>query len=152
IKVNALGGTIDAGAHTASASVVSGPGSFVGSPTCTYVGGAATASCTVVITSTAVGSTVVSATSNIPVSGVSIVRTTGANPGPGGSGNASKNWVDANIQISPTTASNAVGANHVLTIIVNALGATIDAGPHTASATILSGPGTFVGPNTCTYV
>ena len=30
---------MDAGPHTATASIVSGPGSFVGSPTCTYTGG-----------------------------------------------------------------------------------------------------------------
>ena len=77
ITVNALNGTIDAGPHTATASIVSGPGSFVGSPTCTYTGGAATASCTVTITSAAVGTTVVSATSNIPVNGQTITRTTG---------------------------------------------------------------------------
>ncbi len=92
--VNALGGTIDAGPHTATASIVSGPGSFVGSPTCTYTGGAATASCTVTITSAVAGATVVSATSNIPVSGVTITRTTGtaANTAAGGSGNATKWW------------------------------------------------------------
>jgi hypothetical protein len=153
ITVNALGGTLDAGPHTATASIVSGPGSFVGSPTCTYTGGAATASCTVTITSATVGTTVVSATSNIPVNGVSITRTTGtaANTAAGGSGNASKNWVDANIQITPATATNPLGTNHVLTITVNALGGTIDAGPHTATASIVSGPGSFVGSPTCTY-
>ena len=56
ITVNALGGTLDAG-RTATASIVSGPGSFVGSPTCTYTGGAATASCQVTITSAATGTT-----------------------------------------------------------------------------------------------
>ena len=59
--------------------------------------------------------------------------------------------MDANIQITPATATNAVNTNHVLTITVNALGGTIDPGPHTATAAILSGPGSFVGPNTCTY-
>ena len=70
------------------------PGPFVGSPTCTYTGGAATASCTVTITSAVAGATVVSATSNIPVSGVTITRTTGtaANTAAGGSGNATKWW------------------------------------------------------------
>jgi hypothetical protein len=151
ITVNAIGGNIDAGPHTATASIVSGPGSFVGSPTCTYTGGGATASCTVTITSTATGATVVSATSNIPVNGQTIPRTTATNPGPGGSGNASKTWVDANIQITPATDNNPVGTNHVLTIRVNALGGTIDAGPHTATASIVSGPGSFVGSPTCTY-
>ena len=95
------------------------------------------------ITSATVGTTVVSATSNIPVNGVTITRTTGTavNTAAGGSGNASKNWVDANISITPATANNPVGTNHVLTITVNALGGTIDAGPHTATASIVSGPG-----------
>src|SRR5439155_1354387 len=77
ITVNAVGGTLDAGQHTATASIVSGPGGFVGSPSCTYTGGAATASCTVTISSDATGTTVISATSDIPVNGVMITRTTG---------------------------------------------------------------------------
>ena len=270
ITVNALGGTIDPGPHTATASITNGPGTFVGSPTCTYTGGAATASCQVTISSTATGTTTVSATSNIPVSGQTIARTTGtaANSTSGGTGNASKNWADsavvtnvrnaagtdvtnavvapgtvvhdeatvskaagtpaavsaptgtvtftlyasgtcsgtvlatdadkplagglassatftvpgtggsfsyrahyngdvnypardtacepfssrdANIAITPATANNPVGTNHVLTITVTALGGTIDAGPHTATASIAGGPGTFVGSPTCTY-
>ena len=59
--------------------------------------------------------------------------------------------MNANIQITPATATNAVNTNHVLTITVNALNGTIDAGPHTATASIVSGPGSFVGPTTCTY-
>ena len=76
-----------------------------------------------------------------------ITRTTNtaANTAAGGSGNANKTWVDANIQITPATDTNAVGTNHVLTITVNAIGGTIDAGPHTATASIVSGPGSFVG-------
>src|SRR4029079_11193296 len=151
ITVNALGGNLDAGPHTATASIVSGPGAFVGSPTCTYTGGGASASCQVTITSGVVGTTVVQATSNIPVNGQTIPRTTATNPGPGGSDNAAKVWVNANIQITPPTATNAVGTNHVLTITVNALGGNLDAGPHTATASIVSGPGSFVGSPTCTY-
>src|SRR5262249_56037801 len=92
-------------------------------------------------------------TADILVNGQTIRRTTGtaANTAAGGSDNANKVWVNANIQISPANATNAVGTNHVLTITVNALNGTIDAGPHTATATILSGPGSFVGGNTCTY-
>src|SRR5207253_2126484 len=153
ITVSALGGTLDAGQHTATASIVSGPGGFVGSPTCTYTGGAATASCTVTISSGATGTTVVSATADVPVNGVTITRTTGtaANTDSGGSGNASKAWVDANIQITPASATNPTGTNHVLTITVNAVGGTLDAGQHTATASIVSGPGSFVGSPTCTY-
>ena len=152
ITVNALGGTIDAGPQT-TASIVSGPGSFVSSPSCTYTGGAATATCTVTITSSVTGTTVVSATSNIPVAGETITRTTNTavNTAAGGSGNASKLWVNANIQITPVTDANTVGTNHVLTITVNALGGTIDAGPQTATASIVSGPGSFVSSPSCTY-
>src|SRR4029079_19315274 len=135
------------------ASILSAPGSFVGPNSCTYTGGAATATCTVTITSAAVGTTVVSATSDIPVAGQTITRTTNTavNTAAGGSGNANKLWVNANIQITPANATNAVGTNHVLTITINALNGTIDAGPHTATASIVSGPGSFVGGNTCTY-
>ncbi len=46
---------------------------------------------------------------------------TAANTAAGGDcGNATKNWVDAFIQITPPNATNAVGTNHVLTITVNA--------------------------------
>src|SRR5262249_6985441 len=153
ITVNALNGTIDAGPHTATASIVSGPGSFVGPNTCTYTGGGATASCTVTITSAAVGTTVVSATSDIPVNGQTITRTTNTavNTAAGGSGHANKVWGDANISITPANATKPIGTQHVLTITVNAINGTIDAGPHTATASIVSGPGTFVGSPSCTY-
>ena len=120
ITVNAIGGTIDAGPHTATASIVSGPGSFVGSPnTCTYTGGAATASCTVTITSAVAGTTVVSATSDIPVGGLTITRTTNTavNTAAGGSGNASKTWATARITIAPN-ATNEVGQPHTFTVTV----------------------------------
>ena len=74
------------------------------------------------------------------------------NPNPPANGAASQSLVaDANIQITPASANNPVGANHVLTITVNALGGTIGAGPHIATASIVSGPGSFVGSPTCTY-
>src|SRR4029079_4412931 len=103
ITVNAVNGTLDAGPHTATASIVSGPGSFVGPNTCTYTGGGPTASCTVTITSAVVGTTVVQATSDIPVNGQTITRTTGTavNTAAGGSGNAQKLWVKAKIEIAP---------------------------------------------------
>src|SRR5438093_10886286 len=65
ITVTAVGTTLGNGSATAS--ITSGPGSFVGSPTCSYTGAGATASCTVVITSATTGTTVVSATSSIPL-------------------------------------------------------------------------------------
>src|SRR6185369_5222063 len=59
---------------------------------------------------------------------------------------------EANIQIAPPTATNEVGSNHVLTITVNGFGGPIAAGPHTTTAAIVSGPGSFVGSPTCTWI
>src|SRR5262249_31319842 len=153
ITVDAVGGTLDAGQHTATASIVSGPGSFVGSPSCTYTGGGTTASCQVTITSSTPGTTVVSATAAIPVNGVTITRTTGtaANTAAGGSGNASKKMGKANRKVSPASANNPIGSNHELTITVTAVGGTLGAGPHWVTASIVSGPGSFVGSPSCTY-
>src|SRR4029078_2222587 len=112
ITVHAVNGTLASG--TATASIVGGPGSFVGSPSCGYTGGAATASCTVTITSAATGTTKVHAASTITVDGQAIARATetagnttlctaaGANP----CNDASKKWVDAWIDISPANANN----------------------------------------------
>jgi hypothetical protein len=61
--------------------------------------------------------------------------------------------VDAFIQITPQSASNAVGNDHVLTITVTATGAGILA-PGTATASIVTPPsttGSFVGPSSCSY-
>src|SRR5207247_782072 len=97
ITVTAVGTTIGNG--TATASIASGPGSFVGSPTCSYTGGGATASCTVVITSATTGTTVVSATSSIPLTDAgSVTRTTDGTAG--NSAPASKTWADATIAIT----------------------------------------------------
>src|SRR5437667_454162 len=141
ITVTAVGTPLGNG--TATARITSGPGSFVAdSSTCSYTGGGATASCTVVITSATTGTTVVSATSSTPPTrGASDLRTTDGTAG--NSGPASKTWVDATIAITPATATNAVGTNHTLTITVTAVGTTLGNG--TATASIASGPGSFVG-------
>src|SRR5262249_58182258 len=76
---------------------------------------------------------------------------TAVNFAAGGTGNADKTWVNASIQITPATATNAVGTNHTLTITVNGINGNIDGGSHTATASIVSGPGTFVVGPTCTY-
>src|SRR3989441_517307 len=146
ITVTAVGTTVGNG--TATASIASGPGSFVGSPTCNYTGGGATASCTVVITSATTGTTVVSAASSIPLTGQgSVTRTTDGTAG--NSNPAGKTWVDAAILINPPTATNNIGTNHTLTITVNSSGGNLDSG--TAAASITSGPGGFVGSSTCNY-
>jgi hypothetical protein len=65
------------------------------------------------------GTTVVSATSDIPVGGQTITRTTNTavNTAAGGSGNASKSWATARIRIAPNDA-NAVGDPHTFTVTV----------------------------------
>jgi len=126
ITVNAQNGVLSDG--TATASILGGPGSFVGGVnTCNYTGGAATASCTVTITSATTGATVVSATSDITarepntpvISAVTATRTTNtpANTAAGGSGNATKRWVDARITITPNGV-NRVGTPHTFTVFV----------------------------------
>ena len=57
----------------------------------------------------------------------------------------------ASISITPGTATNAVGTNHTLTISVAPVVGTLDAGTYTATASIVSGPGSFSGSPTCTY-
>src|SRR5262249_33994541 len=120
VNVNDGTGFVNAPAGTViSFAILSGPGSFVGSiSTCTTVG--ATGSCTVQITSTTTGTTVVRASSTVSVLGVSLTRSTGDGL-PGDSVDAQKTWQvrDAHIQISPPTATNEVGTNHSLTGHVN---------------------------------
>src|SRR5438128_7430213 len=85
------------GDGTATAGITSGPGDSMCDPSSSsHAGCAALASCTVVITSATTGTTVVSATSSIPLTGDgSVSRTT--NGTAGNSGPASKTWVDATI-------------------------------------------------------
>jgi hypothetical protein len=138
-------------------SIVSGPGSFVGGVnTCTTI--AATGSCTVQITSSTAGTTVVRAATDVTVSGVVLHRQTGDGH-VGDSVDAQKLWFvpDANIQISPATATNPTGTTHVLTGHVNVApdGSTFSNAPAGTLITfsIVSGPGSFVGGvNTCTTI
>src|SRR5262249_42841317 len=161
IAVTATGGGVLT-AGTANAAIVTPPsttGSFVGPDSCSYAGGAATATCTVVIASAASGLTQVNASSSISFANAngSVSRSTGT-PGNVTHGctsncdDATKHWVDAFIQIAPQNATNAVGTNHTLTITVTATnGGVLAAG--TANATILpsSTTGSFVGPSSCSY-
>jgi hypothetical protein len=77
----------------------------------------------------------------------------------GSSGPAVKTFVDANIQITPPTDNNPIGANHTLTIHVNVNtggGSYTNAPAGTAVSASLTNAGgataAFVGPNTCTTV
>ena len=78
----------------------------------------ASGTCTVTIKSPAAGQTTINAaTSGLTVGGVALSRATGDTKSQD-SLDATKTWVDAYIQISPLTASNEVGTNHVLTVTV----------------------------------
>jgi len=86
-----------------------------------------TATCQVVINSTTAGVFTLDATAvwhfadgdpgaNPP--SVNVSRSTSGNSGPGGGTSATKRYVDANITIGPTPATNSVGEHHTWTITV----------------------------------
>jgi uncharacterized repeat protein (TIGR01451 family) len=107
VNVNAGSGFGNAPAGTAIAfSIVSGPGSFVGGVnSCTTAG--TTGSCTVQITSPTPGTTVVRATTDVVVGGLTLHRATGDGKA-GDSADASKNWGDVTVRTDILNASNAV--------------------------------------------
>ena len=106
----------------------------------------ASGQCAVTFTSATAGTVTGTASSTVTINGVVMnVSTNGTAPN---SGAAVKTFVDANIQITPASANNAVGTNHTLTGHVN-----VNAGSGFGNApagttigfSILSGPGSFVG-------
>src|SRR3989442_861964 len=146
ITVTAVGTTVANG--TATASIASGPGSFVGSPTCSYTGGGATASCTVVITSATTGTTVVSATSSIPLT--SDEQTTRLQSRTDlECRTLLETKADATIAITPAMATNAVGTNHTFFFNDTATTEIYTLALHDALP--ICGPGSFVGSPTCSY-
>jgi uncharacterized repeat protein (TIGR01451 family) len=91
---------------TISFSIVSGPGSFVdGANTCTTIG--TTGSCGVQITSPTPGTTVVRATTDVGVAGLTLHRATG-DANAGDSPDASKNWGDVTVRTDILNAAGAV--------------------------------------------
>ncbi len=146
------GGFVNAPAGTTiNFSILSGPGTLTPA-SCTTIG--TTGSCTVTLNNSTPGITTVQATTTIVVGGQSLTRTTG-DAHAGDSANASKTWVDANIQISPLTATNAVGQPHIFTGHVNintGTGGYVNAPAGTTiNFTIVSGPGTLSAAS-CTTV
>lgn len=140
--VNAPDGTV------VSFTAASGPGTF-DSPTCTTSGG--TGSCTDGLTSATPGVTIVNASTDVIVDGVLLHRTTDGTAG--NSGPATKTWVDANIQISPLTATDPINDQHTLTGHVNintGTGGYVNAPDGTViNFAIASGPGSLSAPS-CT--
>src|SRR5262249_42078315 len=117
VNVNTGGGFVNAPDGTViTFSIVSGPGGFVGPPSCTTAAG--TGSCPWGISSATPGTAVITAATDVSVVGVVLHRETGDGL-PGDSANAQKLWADSHTQISPPTATNPVGTNHTLTGHVN---------------------------------
>jgi len=112
-----------------------------------------TASCMLTINSGTTGTFTANATATVTVGGVTLTRSTAGDAGPGGSGPATKTYVDAYLQLSPLTASNLVGTNHKITASVfedPGTGAAL-AGNVLVTFSIQGGPGSFVNNvNTCT--
>ena len=79
------------------------------------------ATCTLTINSTSVQDYVANATAVVVAGGVSMTRSTSGNSGPGGSGPATKDYVDAHITINPPSAVNEVGQDHVFTVVMTAV-------------------------------
>jgi hypothetical protein len=130
------------------ASIVSGPGSFIGPDGCTTN---ATGDCTVTISSDATGLTTVQAEATVVVNGKSIVVKTD-----GAGGNASpavKRWVNARLSVTPVEATNRLGDPHVFTAHLELDKGDGDGfvdGPsgESISWSKASGPGTFTS-DTC---
>ncbi len=116
VNVNTGSGFVNAPAGTTiNFTKVSGPGNLSAASCLTI---AATGSCTVTLTSSTAGQTVVKAATDVTVGGLVLHRETGDGLA-GDSENANKTFVDANIQISPPNATNEVGSPHVLSGHVN---------------------------------
>jgi hypothetical protein len=93
--------------------------------TCDNAGQNLTAgACTIVFTSATAGSVTINASVTLTVGGESLTRDTSPSTatigaGPGGSGPASKVFVDARIILSPLTDTNAIGEAHTVTVSVD---------------------------------
>lgn len=127
---------------TITFAIASGFGSLNATSCLTSAG---TGSCSVILTSAGVaGTTTVSASTTVVVSNQTLTRTTdgtGSN-----SADATKQWVDASIQISPTSATNDISQPEVFTGQVNVnpgTGFVVAPDGTVITFAIASGPGTL---------
>src|SRR5207248_749727 len=83
------------------------------------------------------------ASAQVTIGGVTMTRATNGNSGPGGSGSATKSFVDANITISPNGV-NEVNHSHTFNITVNALpgGSGLTASSFVITTSVSPAPGT----------
>ena len=138
--------------------IKSGPGSL-SAPFCLTVG--TTGSCQVTLDSASAGTTVVAADTTVQVGPLTLTRSTDTNPGPGGSGNAVKEWADAYIKVTPDGV-NPVNQQHVFDVefgvlpggapTVSGVAIVADAVPNPATESSTCGTPTAAGNNvwTCT--
>ena len=113
------------------------------------------ATCTLTIDSDLPDTFVANVTAQVTMGGVTVTRSTSGNAGPGGTGPATKNYVTANIGLSPLEATDPVGDLHTLTATVTTNDGSGHNQPQPApdgtvvSLSIVSGPGSLASPN-CT--
>ena len=131
------------------------------STTCTPTGTGNTRTCTVTINSNSAGTFTANATAIWSFSDgtntASVTRSTSGNSGPGGSGSATKRFVDARISLSPLSAVNEVNHVHTITATVqqnDGTGSGFLAAPDGTgvlfSLSSNSAGATFVSGNSCT--
>jgi uncharacterized repeat protein (TIGR01451 family) len=94
----------------------SGPAAFVGSSSCATSGG--TGSCTVVISSSTIGTSTIKASTDVTVGGVTLHRESGDGKA-GDSANASKLWADDTVRTDILNASGGVVTSVVAGTIVH---------------------------------
>ena len=137
-------------------------GSPTTSTTCNSPSGTGnTRTCTFTVNSSTAGVFTANASASATMGGTTVTRSTAANSGPGGSGPATKRFVDASITITPSGV-NGIGENHTFTVTATAIpaGATtvtfnsvttsLSAAPTSQSGTCTNGsaPNVLVNANT----
>ena len=137
-----------------------GDTSFITSDTCVDNQSSTATSCTVTVNSAAAGSASIGADVEVGFSAGSetavVNRSTDGTTTPSGLSNsdeATKTWVNAKISLTPATGTNPVGTNHELTCTVqvnNGTGWANAPDGTVCDADIDSGPGSFVGGDSCT--
>lgn len=123
VETNATGAFQNAAdGTTINFAKVSGPGTLSAS-SCQTSGG--TGSCSVNLSSSTSGTTVVAASTAVQVGPTTVARSTNGNSGPGGSGNATKQWVDGYVKVTADDV-NAVNDSHTFDVEFGVLAAGAD--------------------------
>jgi len=117
--------------------------------------GTVKATCTLTINNDVPDTFVANVAADVTMGGLTVHRSTDGNMGPGGTGPATKNYVTANIGLSPLSADDPVGDLHTLTATVTTNDGSGNNQPAPApdgtvvSFSLVSGPGSLASPS-CT--